>query len=170
MLRQEEKESADSVGRARIGDFSDKQIALLKTFADQAVIAIQNTRMFNETEGSAGAPDRHRRGPAVISSSVFDAAPVFERSSTAASAVPERAARLSCCVDKDGMVHMNADRVGGTRARRDRAKFTQAARHTTTGRRFASAACPHPRRVNRVRTKTPGAARTLGTPDNCSLA
>jgi len=36
------------VGRTRIGSFSEKNIGLLKTFADQAVIAVQNARLFRE--------------------------------------------------------------------------------------------------------------------------
>ena len=38
------------VARNTVSPFSEHEISLLKTFADQAAIAIQNARMFNETK------------------------------------------------------------------------------------------------------------------------
>jgi signal transduction histidine kinase len=50
MLRDGHPIGAVSVGKAVTGPFPDKQIALLQTFADQAVIAIENVRLFTELE------------------------------------------------------------------------------------------------------------------------
>ncbi|HEU5188897.1 MAG TPA: GAF domain-containing protein [Methylomirabilota bacterium] len=50
MLREDVSIGAIIVGRTTVGSFTPAQLALLQTFADQAVIAIENVRLFKELE------------------------------------------------------------------------------------------------------------------------
>ena len=50
MIREGRAIGAIAVGRAAPGLFPDRQVELLRTFADQAVIAIQNVRLFTELD------------------------------------------------------------------------------------------------------------------------
>jgi two-component system, NtrC family, sensor kinase len=50
MLREDQPIGAISVARMERRPFTDTQVALLKTFADQAVIAIENVRLFQELQ------------------------------------------------------------------------------------------------------------------------
>src|SRR5262245_22767783 len=85
ILREGRAIGAVSVGRAEPGSFSEQQIELLKTFADQAVIAIDNVRLFTELQASNGelrtALDTQTATSdilRVISRSQTDVQPVFD--------------------------------------------------------------------------------------------
>ncbi|HJV57076.1 MAG TPA: GAF domain-containing protein, partial [Methylomirabilota bacterium] len=107
MLRDGRAIGAITVGRAEPGTFSDPQVKLLSTFAEQAVIAIENVRLFKELEvRNRDLTETLEQQTAtgeilrVISSSPTDVQPVFD-------AVVTNAVRLC------GALHSAAVRLEG---------------------------------------------------------
>ncbi|MGE5103972.1 MAG: GAF domain-containing protein, partial [Betaproteobacteria bacterium] len=72
LIRDDKPIGAIGIGRPVPGAFSDHQIAILQTFADQAVIAIENVRLFNETQEGLAQQTAIAGVLKVISQSAFD--------------------------------------------------------------------------------------------------
>src|SRR5215471_13449282 len=115
LLREGEAIGVIHLRRREVRPFTDNQIALLQTFADQAVIAIENVRLFKELEArnrelteALGRETATGDVLKVISRSAFDLEPVLEN-------LVESARRL-CGADRGHVYRLDGEflRIGVT--------------------------------------------------------
>ena len=85
------------IWREKVDPFTKKQIELVTTFADQAVIAIENVRLFNEIKEALEQQTATSKILGVIASSPTDIQPVLN-------VIAENAARI--CGSDDANIFM----------------------------------------------------------------
>ena len=107
LLREDVAIGVIALRRAEVEPFTEKQIALLQTFADQAVIAMENVRLFNETKAALEQQTATSEILRIISSSPTDVQPVFDAIAASASRLCGGVAAIVTRFDGE-MIHLVA--------------------------------------------------------------
>jgi GAF domain-containing protein len=119
LRRGEQAIGALIVYRDRLGAFTAEELALQQSFADQAVIAIENARLFNQTQEALERQTATADILSAISNSVADAQPVFEKILQSVDRLFDANERVIFQLGEDGLLHVAA--VHGPNAERIRA-------------------------------------------------
>jgi len=158
---------AIGVARAK-GPFTSNELAMLQTFADQAVIAIQNARLFNETKEALEQQTATAEVLQVISSSVADTAPAFER-------ILDSCRRLFASTQvgillagADGQVHVGAWR--GSAAEAMSQAFPRPLENSITAQAIRERRTVHIADVAATPNPPPAVRRVVDLSGNCSVA
>ena len=122
LLRGTEAIGAIAIRRTEVRPFTDRQIELLQIFAAQAVIAIENVRLFNETQETLEQQTATSEILRVIASSPTDLQPVMdvvaENAARYCGATDAVIYRLECdllrLVAAHGPLHTTLVPIGGT--------------------------------------------------------
>ena len=140
---------AITIYRQEVRPFSDRQITLLQRFAAQAVIAMENARLINETREALAQQTATSEVLKAISASPDDAQPVFELIARRAKELSGAAAVGVFEYDGALMHHRMLEGYGAAAVEQLRRQFPRPpGRHSAAGRAVQSGQISHIRDTN----------------------